>query len=403
MVNDLPPPTVVHDEAGLRRLRGALERSSEVAVDTEADSFFSYREKVCLVQVTAAGEDWIVDPLAGLDLGGFGRMLADPSKVKVFHDGEYDILIMKRDYGFRFSNLFDTRVAAATLGSQAPGLASVLKERFGVELDKSMQRSNWAQRPLSEKQLAYARLDTHFLLPLMHHQKADLERIDRAVIVEGECRRLEGIEPPSNEFHPDEYVRLKGVRLLSPEARGVLRELYATRERLAEAINEPPFRVVNNETLLLIAERAPRAMHELTRVPGFSTKQARRWGEDLLDAVVRGLDAGPVQRLPSLPSKDGTGGFDLAQQELHERLKTWRKDEAARLGFDAAYLLNRHVLLHLTRERPRTLDELRKVEGVHAWQVERHGPAILAVIRRFEEDLEAGRIDLAPKRRFRRG
>ena len=134
MLNDLPPPTVVHDEAGFRRMLEVLARAPEVAVDTEADSFFSYREKVCLVQITALEHDWIVDPLAGLDLGGLGRMLEDPSKTKVFHDGEYDILIMKRDYGFRFSNLFDTRVAAATLGSQAPGLASVLKERFGVEL-----------------------------------------------------------------------------------------------------------------------------------------------------------------------------------------------------------------------------------------------------------------------------
>ncbi len=134
MLNDLPPPTVVHDEAGFRRMLEVLARAPEVAVETEADSFFSYREKVCLVQITALEHDWIVDPLAGLDLGGLGRMLEDPSKTKVFHDGEYDILMMKRDYGFRFSNLFDTRVAAATLGSQAPGLASVLKERFGVEL-----------------------------------------------------------------------------------------------------------------------------------------------------------------------------------------------------------------------------------------------------------------------------
>ena len=401
MLNDLPPPTVVHDEAGFRRMLEVLARAPEVAVDTEADSFFSYREKVCLVQITALEHDWIVDPLAGLDLGGLGRMLEDPSKTKVFHDGEYDILIMKRDYGFRFSNLFDTRVAAATLGSQAPGLASVLKERFGVELDKSMQRSNWAQRPLSEKQLAYARLDTHFLLPLMHHQKADLAQMDRAVIVEGECKRLEGIEPAGDRFHEDDYARLKGVRNLLPEARAVLRELYATRERLAESINEPPFRVVNNETLMLIAERAPRAPHELMRVPGFSSKQGRRWGDELLDAVARGVAAEPVKRLPQLPSKDGTGGFDGAQHELHERLKSWRKDEAARLGFDAAYLLNRHVLLHLTQHKPRTPEELRAIEGLHAWQAERHGDAILAVIRDFESDLAAGRIELGPKRRFR--
>jgi superfamily II DNA helicase RecQ len=121
----------------------------------------------------------------------------------------------------------------------------------------------------------------------------------------------------------------------------------------------------------------------------------------LLNAVARGLAAEPVKRLPQLPSKDGTGGFDAAQHELHERLKSWRKDEAARLGFDAAYLLNRHVLLHLTQQKPRTPEELRAIEGLHVWQAERHGDAILAVIRRFEDDLAAGRIELGPKRRFR--
>ncbi len=394
MLHDLPPPTVVSDESGFRRMLEVLASVDELAVDTEADSFFSYRDKVCLLQVTAAGEDWIVDPLAWLDLSNFGRVLADPRKVKVFHDGEYDILILKRDHGFRFANLFDTRVAAATLGSQAPGLASVLKERFGVELDKSMQRSNWAQRPLTPKQLAYARLDTHFLLPLMKEQRSDLARLERAMIVDGECRRLEGIEPPRDDFNPDEYAKIKGARLLSAPARAVLRELYIVREGLAESINEPPFRVVNNETMVLIAERAPKAVHELTRVPGFSAKQARRWGEALLAAVEKGLASEPVRRLPSLPSKDGTSGFDQVQQELHERLKAWRKDEAAKVGIDSAYLLNRHVLLELTLVRPTTSEALRAIVGLQAWQLERFGDGLLDVLRRFEEDLAAGRVEL---------
>src|SRR5262245_1781890 len=171
---DLPPPTLVEDAPGLEELLEALEDETEIAVDTEGDSFFSYPEKVCLVQITAGERDWLVDPLAGFDLAPIGRVLADPGKVKAFHDGEYDVLILKRAFGFRFAGLFDTRVAAATLGSQTPGLATVLEERFGVTLDKSMQRSNWGQRPLTDKQIRYARLDTHFLLPLMREQKVEL-------------------------------------------------------------------------------------------------------------------------------------------------------------------------------------------------------------------------------------
>jgi len=204
---DLPPPTVVAEAAALERLLRELEGAREVAVDTEADSFFNFREKVCLVQITAGERDWLVDPLARIDLAPLGRMLSDPRITKVFHDGEYDILILKRDFGFEFRNLFDTRVAAAALGIESPGLAAVLHARFGIELDKSLQRSNWSARPLSQQQISYARLDTHFLLPLMHEQRAELEQRGRAMIVEGECSRLEKLVPTEPTFSPDEFVQ----------------------------------------------------------------------------------------------------------------------------------------------------------------------------------------------------
>ena len=134
---DLPPPILVEEEKAFGRLLEDLEGREEIAVDTEADSFFSYREKVCLIQVTVEDRDYLVDPLAGFDIGALGAVFADPDRTKVFHDGEYDVLILKRDYGFTFAGLFDTRIAAAALGETSPGLAAVLQKRFGVELDKS--------------------------------------------------------------------------------------------------------------------------------------------------------------------------------------------------------------------------------------------------------------------------
>ena len=198
-IEELPPPILVEQQDDFEDLLDVLDEEDEIAVDTEADSFYSFRDKVCLMQITARGQDWLVDPLGDLDLAELGPILADPKKTKVFHDAEYDVLILGREFGFRFAGLYDTRVAAAVLGSSAPGLASVLSDRFGVQLDKSQQRSNWANRPLSPKQIAYARLDTRFLLPLMHEQKAELERQGRSMIVETECRRLEALEPPPLE------------------------------------------------------------------------------------------------------------------------------------------------------------------------------------------------------------
>lgn len=397
MTTDLPPPTLVQDARGFERVLAVLERASELAVDTEADSFFSYREKVCLIQITAGEQDFLIDPLARFDLSGLGRVLADPSKRKVFHDGEYDILILKRDYRFEFRNLFDTRVAAATLGTQAPGLAAVLNDRFGINLDKSMQRSDWSARPLSDKQIRYARLDTHFLLPLMREQEADLAARGRAMIVEGECRRLEALAPPQSKFDPDEFVRVKGSRLLSPVERQVLREVFILRERLAEATNQPPFRVMNPETLIELSRARPRTLEQLSAVRGFPPKHVRRLGEQVLAAVTQGLEKGPLKRLPSLPSRDGTHELSEEKVELHERLKDWRKRVAAEWGIDSAYLLNRHVLLRIAKEAPSTAEAVARTEGIQAWHVEHFAKPIADVVRRFEADVRSGAWN--PRRR----
>lgn len=399
MTTDLPPPNLVQDARGLQRVLERLERADEIAVDTEADSFFSYREKVCLVQITAGEDDFLVDPLAPLDIAGLGRVFADPRKRKVFHDGEYDILILKRDYRFQFKNLFDTRVAAATLGIQAPGLAAVLLERFGIALDKSMQRSDWSARPLSDKQVRYARLDTHFLLPLMREQEADLRARGRTMIVEGECRRLEAITPPEARFDPDEWVRVKGARMLSPVERQVLREVFVLREKLAEASNQPPFRVMNPETLIELARVRPRTLEQLSAIRGFPPKHVRRTGNDVLEAIRRGLEKGPLKRFPSLPARDGTHELSEEQVELHERLKDWRKRAAAEWGIDSAYLLNRHVLLRIAKSAPATPEAVAQVEGFLDWHAQHFAPAIADVVRAFQGDVRSGAWNEKKRRR----
>jgi ribonuclease D len=401
--SELPPPVVVDERRAMERLLGALERASEIAVDTEANSFFNFHERVCLVQMTAGGTDYLIDPLADVDLEPLGRVFADPRKLKVFHDGEYDILMLKRGFRFEFKELFDTRVAAAALGEANPGLATVLKHRFGVELDKSLQRSNWAARPLSAQQLAYARLDTHFLIPLMHAQRAELAEKGRAMIVTGECARLEQLVPPPNDFNPDEYVRLKGARALEPESQQALRELFVLRNRTADAADLPPFKILNNEVLIEIARRRPRSLRELSNVPGFSPRQARKLGDQVLAALARAKELGPLKRAPSLPSKDGTSGLSDVEFELHERLKVWRTERAKREGFDASLVLNRHGLLRLAEKQPRTRYELDEVDGVQPWQAAAFGDEIVRLIDESLREFESKGLPKSARRVIRRG
>ena len=403
MPTDLPPPTVVTDPRGLRELLADLAGCEQVAVDTEADSFFSYREKVCLIQVTAGERDYLVDPLADFDLAPLGELFEDPGREKVFHDGEYDVLILKRDHGFTFRNLFDTRVAASALGVQAPGLAAVLESRFGVRLDKSMQRSDWSARPLSERQIDYARLDTHFLASLANEQKAELDARGLRRVVDGECERLEQLVPPDTAFQPDEWVRIQGARKLPPEARSAARELFALRDRLAARANLPPFKIFGNPTLIELAQRSPNDLAGLERVHGFSARQARRNGEDVLAALERARAAGPIERLPVLPPRDGTGDLDDAGRELHERLKAWRRDRAKKLGYDASLVLNRHVLLRLARVRPTDRAGLESVDGLLDWQRDEFGEELARLLKRSLDEFARDGVPQGKRKGRNRG
>lgn len=398
---DLPPPILVEDAAVFGRLLDVLARCDEVAFDTEADSFFNYREKVCLVQVTADGADYLVDPLAGFDLTPLGEVLADPRTTKVFHDGEYDVLILKRDFGFEFRGMFDTRVAAAALGVANPGLASVLGDLFEVELDKSQQRSDWSRRPLTPKQIAYARLDTHYLVPLMHHLRPRLEERGVAMVVEGECRRVETLEPAERAFDPDEFVRIKGARTLDPDQMQALRSLFVLRDERARERDQPPFKVLSNAHLIQLARARPRTARDVARLRDFPPRLARQMGDAIAGAVREAAEQGPLARVPRLASRDGTGRLDDAQLELHERIKAWRKERAIADDFDASLVLNRHALLALVHERPESLEELRAVAGVQDWQAERYGEAIVALVRDFERDVAAGKIPTNARRRGR--
>jgi ribonuclease D len=391
--SELPPVEVVTDDAGLARLLEHLAGEKRIAIDTEADSFFSYRERVCLVQISSSHGDFVVDPLAKLDFAPFGRLLADPRRTKIFHDGEYDVLLMRREYGFSFASLFDTRVAAAALGYETVGLAAVLGEHFGVKLDKTQQLSDWSKRPLTPQQLDYARLDTHYLLRLATELEEKLAAAGRRVIVDGECRRLEALEPPQRSFDADECMRLKGARTLDLARLQVLRELFILRDELARERNVPPFKVISHGALVEIARRRPKDEHELVNVPEVSRKHVGRIGPALLAAVRRGRELGPLERVPRLPSKDGTDRLDDRGHELHDRLKTLRKKLSDREGYDASLVLNRMTLLDLAARAPTRLADLAGTAGLLDWQRDAFGEAIVDAIAHFESEWNSGAIE----------
>ncbi len=266
----LPKPIMVTTPEALQRLAAALAREPIVAVDTESNSLYAYQEQVCLIQFSTPEADYLVDPLALKDLAPLGPIFASDEIEKVFHAAEYDVMTLKRDFGFEFRRLFDTMLAARILGWKHIGLGSVLEVEFGVTVNKKYQRANWGKRPLPEEMLAYARLDTHYLIPLRDRLLEELRAADRWDLAREDFRRLREVDGHQPADDTASCWRVSGAYDLSPQKAAVLQALCEFRAGVARSIDRPLFKVINDRSLLAVAERCPHNLRELERIPEMS-------------------------------------------------------------------------------------------------------------------------------------
>ena len=371
----LPPPVLVADEDSLGRLVRALAPYPVVAVDTESNSLHAYRERVCLIQFSTPAADYIVDPIGLTDLGPLAPLFANPGQQKVFHAAEYDLICLRRDYHFEFTNIFDTMSAARTLGWPQVGLAAILDTHFGVKMNKRYQRADWKRRPLTPEQLDYARLDTHYLVTLRDRQRQALTESGRWREAHEEFARLArlGGDADTADPAPTTFWRVNGARALTPAQAAVLQALFAYREQQAERMDRPPFKVMGEATLMELARRAPRHAAELQGLPGMTPEQIHRHAHGVLHAIQEGLHA-PAQRAPQADRESD----DV--RDRYDRLHTWRKERARARGVESDVILPRTALWDLARRAPRTHGELAHITGLGPWRRETYGKEILALL-----------------------
>ena len=281
-------PALVSEPAALRELIARLRAEPVVALDTESNSFHVYRERVCLLQLSSRHADFVVDPLA-VDPAPLAEVLCDGREV-VLHGADYDVRCLKREYGWRFPRLFDTMAAARRLGRTGLSLSALVEGSFGQRLAKEHQRSDWGRRPLSDDQLRYAALDTHFLLDLHLELSGELARKGLLDEARREFDRIAAVEPRAKVFDPEGWRKLKGARELAPEGKQVLRALYVAREEQASAADRPPFKVMAEAAMVEIARRLPRWPEEVARVPGVTPHVLRRMGA-AIEAALRAVRA----------------------------------------------------------------------------------------------------------------
>ena len=359
----LPPPALVADDDGLDRLVQALAPCPVVAVDTESNSLHAYRECVCLIQFSTPDADFIVDAIGLPDLSRLAPVFANPTQQKVFHAAEYDIVCLRRSHGFEFTNIFDTMSAARTLGWPKVGLAAILDTYFGVTLSKKYQRTDWKRRPLTPEQLDYARLDTHYLLRLRDQQLQTLTESGHWPEALEEFARLARLGRDAGGPGPDPaaFWRVTGARDLPPAQAAVLQALFAYRDARAERVDQPPFKIMGESTLLALARQCPRGASALQGLPGMTPEQIRRHGSGVLQAVQKGL--GAPARFPPRVEREAN---DVRKR--YDRLHTWRKHRARTRGVESDVILPRTVLMELARRAPSTHEELADISDFGPWR-----------------------------------
>ncbi len=359
---------LIETKEGWEKALARIAPEPAIALDTETDAFFAYRPKVCLIQISTPDGDWLVDPLADLDLGSLGDLLADPDREVLLHAGENDVIHLKHQFGWTIAHLFDTQVACFVLGLPPYSLAGVLEARFDLKLDKKLQRSDWSRRPLSDEQLHYAADDTHYLLQLAEDLKERAIRADRMEEIESECARVAARDWEPEPFDPEAYRKMAGAKDLGAGALKILRSLYLFRNGEAERRNRAPYRVVGDQALMAIAVNPDRQPG-----PGVPKSFWSRYGRRVVPLIQKAKRGGPV---PEPQRRRSSGGpLPTSIRNCYDALRKWRSRAAKERGVESFVVARNELLMEVAKSGGTTVEE---VSGLmEPFRVREYGEAML--------------------------
>jgi len=309
------------------------------ALDTEADSLHSYREKLCLVQMAWRDQLLIIDPLApALSEASLSELLQALDACEIwFHGADFDMTLLLRTFGHLPSRILDTQLAARLVGEEKFGLANLIETSFGIQLSKSSQKADWGRRPLGEKMLRYAYDDVRYLLPLAERLTERLHELGRWAWFEEWCELGRANVLQRKERPLDQVWRISGWGKLDRKGLNFLRALWFWRDEESEREDRPPFKVMHNQLMLHLARRAAEGS-EIRGAKGLSGDQSRRLRKAMAEASSVPEDEWPRRRLRS------AGARVDYDPDVYQRLKAVRDEAARDLQLDPTIIATRSVL-----------------------------------------------------------
>ncbi len=355
-----------------------LADSPRVAIDTEADSFHHYQEKLCLAQISSETDHFVLDPLAGIDPQALFESFE--GKTIVFHGGDYDLRLLRRFCDFRPAEIRDTGLAAQILGYEAFGLAALIKRHFDIDIPKASQRADWSLRPLTRDLLAYAIGDSCRLLPLLDILEQELLQAGRLEWFHQSCQRLLADTAVDREIDIEGLWRVKGWSKLSLRGQAILREIWRWRETEAERLDRPVFKVFSSQTMVELAEWADAHPGEsIALFPHAPRNWHGRRLEYIERAVARALKMDESEWPEPLRARGARP--DPAVEIRFRRIKNARNKIARDMGVDAGFLASNAALAAIAEADPRDRLALEAACTLLPWQLDAIEDAFLAALR----------------------
>lgn len=361
---------LVDTKKGMELVTINLSGAKSISIDTESSGYFTYYSRICLVQITVNGKNYIIDPLAPLDMSLLKPIFEDEKILKIFHSATDDIKALKRDFGYNFKNIADTMYSSKLLGMEHNSLNYLVEYYHSIKLSKTEQKSNWEKRPLDKHQLQYAALDTAYLESIWEKMAKELEEaflLDEAI---SEFEKMVDEVYKGRETNPEvAWHKFPNILKFSSEQRRTIFDVLQFREEKAKKMNKAPFRVLNNETIAKIVAEPP-SSEEIQKILG------KKDGQQLLNILQ--TPSGPPLTKADFPKVDNniTPSEEAKLRHLHK----WREKIMKKRGVDHSMILSNKQLLVLIRDTPSSLETLEKFHFLSKWKLQNYGPSLLKAL-----------------------
>lgn len=367
------PVPLVTTDAELADLIAHLRAAGSFAYDSEFIGEMSYVPKLCLIQVATTTQVALIDPLAGVDLEPFWRLLADPAVLKIVHAGQQDVEPVVRFIGQAPANLFDTQIAAGFMAMPYPiALSKLVMELTGARLGKGLTFTHWDQRPLSAHQLRYAADDVRYLPAVYDTMRQRLEVLGHYQWAMEESASI--CDPSLYKFDPDsQYLRVRGAGSLQPKQLAVLRELVIWRDAAARTADSPPRAYLKDEILIDLARNTPRTVDKLDRVRGLPRPVEAEHGHAIIHAIQQGLNT-PVEAMPPVRDSEQTPADKFRTDSLWSLVQALAFSRSIDPNLIASRQEITELYKHLTNGHPQP----RMLEG---WRRQAVGETVLEMVK----------------------